>query len=83
MEFKHAVHVRRAVVALAATVALSAVASPALAQARTAVGPTIDDPKQYGDWIADVERPAEQVRGRYQLRLGEAHKLLTASARAR
>jgi hypothetical protein len=54
MKFKHAVRVRRAVVALAATVALSAVASP-----------------------------AEQVRGRFQLRLGEAHKLLTASARAR
>ena len=26
------------------------------------------DPNQFGDWIADVERPAEQFRGRYQLR---------------
>ena len=32
--------------------------------------------KQYGEWIADVERPAEQYRGRYQLRLSEARELL-------
>src|SRR5207247_5254673 len=31
---------------------------------------------KWGDWIADVERPAEQYRGRYQLRLGEARGLL-------
>jgi len=31
---------------------------------------------QYGNWIADVERPAEQYRGRYQLRLDEARELL-------
>ena len=34
------------------------------------------DPARYGDWIADVERPAEQLRGRYQLRLGEARGLI-------
>jgi hypothetical protein len=34
------------------------------------------DPSKYGEWIADVERPAEQYRGRYQLRLDEARKLL-------
>ena len=34
------------------------------------------DPGTFGEWIADVERPAEQFRGRYQLRLGEARKLL-------
>ena len=39
-------------------------------------GLPIDDPKHYGDWIADVERPAEQYRGRYQLRLDEARELL-------
>jgi hypothetical protein len=33
-------------------------------------------PDHYGDWIADVERPAEQYRGRYQLRLEEARELL-------
>ena len=27
------------------------------------------DPAKWGEWIADVERPAEQYRGRYQLRL--------------
>ena len=30
----------------------------------------------WGEWIADVERPAEQYRGRYQLRLEEARRLL-------
>ncbi|HZB74936.1 MAG TPA: hypothetical protein VE526_01835, partial [Solirubrobacteraceae bacterium] len=34
------------------------------------------DPREWGEWIADVERPAEQFRGRYQLRLAEARKLL-------
>jgi hypothetical protein len=35
------------------------------------------DPAKFGEWIADIERPAEQFRGRYQLRLGEARKLLS------
>ena len=39
------------------------------------------DPSKFGEWIADVERPAEQYRGRYQLRLGEARKLLGGRAR--
>ena len=34
------------------------------------------DPAKWGEWIADTERPAEQYRGRYQLRLDEARKLL-------
>jgi hypothetical protein len=34
------------------------------------------DPATWGTWIADVERPAEQYRGRYQLRLAEARRLL-------
>ena len=29
-----------------------------------------------GDWIADVERPAEQYRGRYALRFEEARELI-------
>jgi hypothetical protein len=29
-------------------------------------------PSQWGEWIADVERPAAQYRGRYQLRLSDA-----------
>ena len=36
------------------------------------------DPSQYGEWIADVERPAEMFRGRYQLRLEEARLLMTS-----
>src|SRR5262245_34582966 len=35
-----------------------------------------NDPSTYGEWIADVERPAEQYRGRYQLRLDEARTLV-------
>lgn len=34
----------------------------------------------WGEWIADVERPAEQYRGRYQLRLDGARELLCTSA---
>jgi hypothetical protein len=34
------------------------------------------DPSKWGEWIADVERPAAQYRGRYQLRLDEARSLL-------
>jgi hypothetical protein len=40
------------------------------------------DPGQYGNWIADVERPAEPYRGRYQLRLGEARSLLAQGGSA-
>jgi len=48
----------------------------AVKKARVASGAPIDDPNQYGEWIADVERPAEQFRGRYQLKLAEAQDLL-------
>ena len=34
------------------------------------------DPSTFGAWIADVERPAEQYRGRYQLRLDQARGLI-------
>jgi cell wall-associated NlpC family hydrolase len=43
---------------------------------RLAAGKSITDPSQFGEWIADVERPAEQYRGRYQLKLAEAQDLL-------
>jgi hypothetical protein len=43
---------------------------------RLARGQSVTDPHQFGDWIADIERPAEQYRGRYQLRLDEANGLL-------
>lgn len=36
------------------------------------------DPSHWGEWAADVERPAEQLRGRYQLRLDDAHALIGA-----
>ena len=34
------------------------------------------DPSGFGEWIADVERPAAEYRGRYQLRLEEARQLM-------
>ena len=45
-------------------------------QQRVAQGRSVDDPSQYGEWIADVERPAAPYRGRYQLRLDDAEALL-------
>jgi hypothetical protein len=44
---------------------------------RIANGKPIDDPGSYGEWIADIERPAAQYRYRYQLRLSEARRLLS------
>jgi hypothetical protein len=41
---------------------------------------SLKDPSQYGNWIADVERPAAEYRGRYQLRLAEARSLLRGEA---
>jgi hypothetical protein len=38
------------------------------------------DPSGFGEWIADVERPAEQYRGRYQERLERARELLAGGA---
>jgi len=40
----------------------------------------LTDPSRWGDWIADIERPAEEYRGRYQLRLDEARRLLAPAA---
>ncbi|MDX6628346.1 MAG: peptidoglycan DL-endopeptidase CwlO [Gaiellales bacterium] len=34
------------------------------------------DPSQWGNWIADVERPQEDLRGRYQTHLDAANNLL-------
>ena len=45
-------------------------------------GLPVDDPSQFGEWIADIERPAEQYRGRYQLRLEEANGLLKSAPAA-
>ena len=44
---------------------------------RVAAGKPIDDPNSFGEWIADVERPAEQYRYRYQEKLAEAQDLLS------
>ena len=43
---------------------------------RQATGQPTDDPNHYGDWIADIERPAAQYRGRYQPKLTDAQTLL-------
>ena len=49
----------------------------AVKRQRLVAGKSITDPNQFGEWIADVERPAAQYRGRYQLKLGEADGLLS------
>ena len=54
----------------------------AVKKQRIARGQSVTDPKQFGDWIADIERPAAQYRGRYGLRLGEANGLLGHAADA-
>jgi hypothetical protein len=41
------------------------------------------DPQKWGEWIADVERPAEHLRGQYQLRLEEARMLMEAGCMTR
>ena len=53
----------------------------AVKQQRIARGDSafVNDPSKWGDWIADIERPAEQYRGRYQLHLDEARKLLAVA----
>jgi hypothetical protein len=48
----------------------------AVKKQRLARGLPVDDPKQYGEWIADVENPAAQYRGRYQANLAQARNLL-------
>ena len=55
----------------------------AVKRQRIAAGKPVDDPGSYGDWIADIERPAAQYRGRYQLRLDEARELLRSAGRER
>jgi len=40
-----------------------------------------NDPHKWCDWIADVERPAAQYRGRYQLKLDQARLLARHAAR--
>ena len=37
------------------------------------------DRDSWGDWVADVEHPAAQYRGRYQLHLDRAHELLAGA----
>lgn len=36
-------------------------------------------PGNYGEFVADIERPAEQYRGRYQERMDQARQLLSAT----
>jgi hypothetical protein len=53
----------------------------AVAAQRKARGQSVSDPKQYGEWIADIERPAAQYRGRYQLNFDKAHSLIDQAAK--
>jgi hypothetical protein len=51
----------------------------AVKRQRAAAGQSVDDPGGYGDWIADIERPRADYRGRYQPRLADARDLLRQS----
>jgi cell wall-associated NlpC family hydrolase len=53
----------------------------AIKRQRIAAGKPVDDPNSYGDWIADVEQPRVDYRGRYQPRLEEARELLRQAGR--
>ena len=48
----------------------------AMDQRRRLAGVDTKGDATWGEWIADVERPPAQYRGRYQLRLAEARSLL-------
>jgi hypothetical protein len=76
VKFKHVVRIRAAVIVVAATLVLAAAASPASAQVHSSVEPPVDGSKPSGARIAGAARRAEQLRGRYQLHLREARKLL-------
>jgi cell wall-associated NlpC family hydrolase len=52
----------------------------AVKRQRIAAGKPVDDPNSYGEWIADVEQPRQDYRGRYQPRLDEARELLRQGA---
>jgi cell wall-associated NlpC family hydrolase len=43
---------------------------------RVARGQAVDDPTRYGEWVADVERPAVRYRDRDQPQQSEARELL-------
>jgi hypothetical protein len=78
VRFKHVVPIRPALIVVAATVVLAAAASPAFAQVHGSVEPPGDGSMPRGERIAGAARRAEQFRGRYQLRLSEARKLLSS-----
>jgi cell wall-associated NlpC family hydrolase len=52
----------------------------AVKKQRVAAGKPVDDPNGYGEWIADIERPRAEFRGRYQLHLDDARELLRRRA---
>jgi hypothetical protein len=54
----------------------------AVREARRAAGDLTygEDPATWGEWIASIEQPAVQYRGRYQPRLAEAQALLATAA---
>jgi hypothetical protein len=53
-----------------------------LDQAANVRTPPYPDESAWGEWVADVQRPAAQNRGRYQLRLDEARLLIAQGCSA-
>jgi hypothetical protein len=74
MRFRRVRRFRSAAICFAAIVALSAAASPAVAQVSITVGPTVDDHTHDVDRNR-VQQRGKTFRGRYQLQLSQARKL--------
>ena len=55
----------------------------AVKKQRVSRGQSITDPKQFGEWVADIERPAEQYRGRYRSASARPAAWSAAAAAAR
>jgi hypothetical protein len=77
MKFEHSLDVRPALVTVALTVTLSAVASATIAAAPIGSTRTGGEAEQDRGQVA-VARPATKFRSRYQLQLLQARDLLAA-----
>jgi hypothetical protein len=76
MKFEHPLHVRPALVTVALALVVSAFAASTIASAPFGTSPTDGDAKQDRGRAAVVNRPVAKFRGRYQLKLTEARRLV-------
>ncbi|HEY7623162.1 MAG TPA: hypothetical protein VH834_25530 [Solirubrobacteraceae bacterium] len=62
--------------AVVLAVAVGGVASPTIAAAHVGTTPAGGDAPQAGDGVTVARRPAAKVRGRFQLKLADASRLI-------